>query len=77
MSEKKENKDSGKKSINLTQKDMIMLAFLQADQADRFAVRMRKGDSYPLGSDWEVGTLVYRVVAVYSNGAIELQRVNK
>jgi hypothetical protein len=40
-------------------------------------VKARKGDNFPLLSDWEVDDLLYRVVGVYVSGYVELVKVNK
>lgn len=68
MNEKKKQENS------LSAADLVVEAWKQAENKDLLTVKIRKGDNFPLLSDWEVGDLVYRVVVV-GIGYVELARV--
>ena len=65
------------KSEKQTQSEIVRQAWEQAEDKDHLMVKARKGDNFPLLSDWEVDDLLYRVVGVYVSGYVELVKVNK
>ena len=65
------------KSDKQTQSEIVKQAWEQAEDKDRLMVKIRKGDNFPLLSDWEVDDKLYRVVGVYVSGYVELTRVMK
>ena len=60
-----------------TQSEVIKQAWEQAEDKSRLVVKVRKGDNFPLLSDWEVDDMLYRVVGVYVSGYVELAKVSK
>ena len=69
MNEKNSRKES--------QQELVERAWMEAENKDLLTVKTRKGDNFPLLSEWEAGGLVYRVIEVYSSGYITLARVMK
>lgn len=69
MKKEKQNKNE---SSEISQQELVA----QAAGADLITVKARKGDNFPLLSDWEAGELTYRVVGVFTDGTVELTRVS-
>ena len=71
MSDKKSRNESSEPEP--TTAELVEWAWKAATNRETLTVKARKGDAFPLLSEWRAGDSVYRVVGIFANGNVEMR----